>query len=257
MTQKFHFGGPPTINFSRIPHDTILGRLVRAPLRLIPQGMVVPILQGPLRGKKWIAGSSTNGCWFGTYEADTQRTFRRLTKSGSVVYDIGANVGFYTLLASVCAGSAGRVYSFEPLPKNIADLKKHIAINHLANCEVIEAAVSRADGVAHFDSLRPRTMGWLAEGGKEVVRTVCIDSLVGSGAILPPDLAKIDVEGAELSVLEGCVQTIAAHRPLILLATHGHEAHDSCIRFLIGRNYKIQSLNSFGVDHSDELLALP
>src|SRR5690348_9557213 len=110
----------------------MIGRLARAPLRLVPKKMIVPILQGPLRGKKWIAGSSNHGCWLGTYELGTQRLFCRIVKPGDVVYDIGANVGFYTLLASVCAGPSGRVYSYEPLPENIAGLRKHISINHLS-----------------------------------------------------------------------------------------------------------------------------
>jgi FkbM family methyltransferase len=189
------FGSSATINFSRIPNESFIGRLVRAPLRLLPSAMVVPILQGPLRGKKWIVGSSNHGCWFGSYEVEMQHAFRRIVKSGQVVYDIGANVGFYSLLASLCAGPTGRVYSFEPLPRNVADLKKHIAMNHLANCEVIEAAVSDVNGTVRFDSSRPRTMGWLSEAGNQVVRAVCLDSLYSSNSILPPNVMKIDVEG--------------------------------------------------------------
>jgi hypothetical protein len=64
-----------TINFSRIPDESFIGRLIGAPLRLIPQRMVVPTFQGPLRGKKWIVGSSNHGCWMGSYELEKQRAF--------------------------------------------------------------------------------------------------------------------------------------------------------------------------------------
>lgn len=66
--------------------------------------MVVPVLQGSLRGRKWIVGSSNHGCWLGSYEWKKQRLFTRTVSSGDVVFDIGAHVGFYTLLASVLVG---------------------------------------------------------------------------------------------------------------------------------------------------------
>ena len=219
--------------------------------------MVVPILQGPLRGKKWIVGSSRHGCWIGSYELEKQRAFYEAVRPGDVVYDIGANVGFYSLLASVRVGPKGHVFCFEPLSENLTDLRKHIAINHLANCEVIEAAVSSVDGAARFDSSRPRSMGWLSKSGNQAVRTVCLDTLVRSKITLPPNVLKIDVEGAEADALRGCAQTLAAHPCIIFLATHGPAAHSQCIHFLTERKYKIQSLNSLSVDRSDELLAVP
>src|SRR5947208_793716 len=97
----------------------LLAKLVRLPLRLIPSQSIVRIRSGDLRGWRWIVGSSTNGCWLGTYESHMQRLFREHIGPGSTVFDIGANVGFFTLLASKLAGEAGRVYAFEPLPRNL------------------------------------------------------------------------------------------------------------------------------------------
>jgi FkbM family methyltransferase len=171
------------------------------------------------------------------------------------VYDIGANVGFYTLLGSVRVGQSGRVYCFEPLPENVADLPSHIAMNHLANCEAIEAAVSSTDGTARFDSSRPRSMRWLSESGNQPVRTVCLDRPVSSKAILPPNISKIDVEGAEFATLLGCAPTPADRSPVIVLATHGPAAHSQCVQFLAERKYRFQFLNSLPVERSDELLA--
>ena len=131
----------------------------------------------------------------------TQLALWRCIKAGDVFYDIGANVGFYTLLGGGRVGVAGRIYSFEPLPENIAHLKRHIVLNHLTNCEGIEAAVSDVDGFAQFDSSRPRSMGWLSETGDQTVRTVCLDSLVTSKRIRPPRGMKIDVEGDEARAL--------------------------------------------------------
>src|SRR5579864_334767 len=81
------------INFSAINRSSLLGRILRLPLRLLPRGSVVPILQGPLRGRRWIVGSSTHGCWLGSYENGEQKILQASIRPGSVVYDIGANVG--------------------------------------------------------------------------------------------------------------------------------------------------------------------
>jgi hypothetical protein len=64
-------------NFSGISNETLLGKCLRAPLRLIPRSTAIPIVQGPLRGKKWIVGSSNHGCWLGSFEHDKQRQFQK------------------------------------------------------------------------------------------------------------------------------------------------------------------------------------
>jgi len=81
---------------------------------VIPRSVRVPILQGPLRGKCWIVGSATHGCWLGSYEAVKQSAFAASVKAGGVTYDVGANVGFYTLLASALAGPRGHVFASSP-----------------------------------------------------------------------------------------------------------------------------------------------
>lgn len=193
----------------------------------------------------------------GTYELEMQRAFAQALKTGDVLYDIGANVGFYTLLGSVCVGSSGRVYSFEPLARNVADLKRHIELNRLSNCQVIEAAVWQNCGTERFDSSRPRSMGWLSKAGTDIVSTVALDALVDSGAARAPNVLKIDVEGAEFGVLKGGSQMIRGSKPIILLATHGQDAREACIRLLQELGYRIESMNGFPVRASDELLGTP
>src|ERR1035438_590714 len=93
--------GEKLINFSGISGRTFIGKALRFPLSLIPCGTQMPILQGPLYGKRWIVGSSNHGCWLGSYEYPKQKAISAAIKRGDVVYDLGANVGFYSLLASV------------------------------------------------------------------------------------------------------------------------------------------------------------
>ncbi len=137
-------------NPPRTSSEAFLGKLIRLPLKLIPAGTVIKIRRGPLRGAKWIKGSGVNGYWLGTYEAEEQKWFAERVKNGDVVYDIGANVGIYTLLASRLVGNEGKVYAFEPLPENIEFLKKHLVLNDCRNTEVVESAVSVRSGTTHF-----------------------------------------------------------------------------------------------------------
>jgi FkbM family methyltransferase len=245
------------MNLSGISNRTFFGRLIRSPLRLIPRSAIVPILQGPLRGKKWIAGSSTHGCWIGSFEHEKQLAFRRSVSRGNVVYDLGANVGFYSLLASVLVGNAGHVYSFEPLAANATILRRHVEMNRILNCTVLQAAVTADDGVARLDPSSSGDLAHLSETGAETVSTVALDSLLAAGKIRAPQVMKIDVEGAELQALLGAARLIEAHRPLILLATHGPEVHRSCLSFLRDRRYALESLTTDPVESSAEILARP
>jgi hypothetical protein len=117
------------IDFSKISKKSLIGKFLRRILKLIPPNSVLPILQGKLRGTKWIIGSGVFSYQLGCYEAEKQKAFIKQVKSGDVFYDIGAHIGFYTLLASKLIGDRGRVYAFEPLPRNIFYLKKHISLN--------------------------------------------------------------------------------------------------------------------------------
>lgn len=183
------------MNLSRITDRTFIGRVLRLPLRLIPPQTVFPVLQGPLRGMKWVTGSGVHGYWLGIYENEKQQKFIQHVKKGGVVYDIGANVGFYTLLSSVLVGETGQVVAFEPLPANIVYLERHLAMNRIRNVQVVQAAVSDENGTAMFSDRTERSSGHLDHAGKLEVRTITLDTLYERGEIPPPDIMKIDVEG--------------------------------------------------------------
>jgi FkbM family methyltransferase len=244
------------MNFSGISNGSLVGRALRSPFRLIPAGAAVPILQGHLRGRRWIVGSATHGCWLGSYEFETQGAFARIVRPGDVVYDLGANVGFYSLLGARLAGEMGAVYSFEPLPRNLEFLRKHVAMNGLRNCAVIEAAVADFDGEMKFESSEAPATAHLSERGDVAVRVVRLDSLVESGEIRPPSVMKIDVECSEMKLLLGAAKTIEKYRPRILLATHDRELHGECVGFLEERGYRIEMLSELSMAGA-ELVALP
>ena len=245
------------MNFSGIPNRSIFGKILRAPLRLIPQEMAVPIIQGPLRGKRWIIGSSNHGCWLGSYEYEKQKCFIKSVKPGDVVFDVGANVGFYTLLASVLVGSAGKVVAFEPLPRNLVYLDRHMKMNQCLNVDVLPYAVSDCEMTAEFTFSKNPSMGHLCTKGDITVQTVLIDKLIESKKLFPPDVMKIDVEGAELSVLRGSHQVIKGRRPIIFVATHDRSAHRGCMEFLRSLDYNLTPIGDSSVTDCGEILAEP
>ncbi len=236
------------VNFSRIPLNSGLGKSLRLLLKLLPPDSVVVVFQGGLKGYKWIVGSGVHGYWLGSYEEEQQNLFIKLIKKGSVVYDIGAHVGFYTLLASKLVGDMGQVFSFEPLPRNVYYLKRHIQLNKRTNIRVFQAAVGDRSGALYFTEGNDSSTGHISENGQIAVKAFSIDDLVLTQQIPYPGFIKIDTEGAELSVLRGGEYVLREFKPIIFLSTHGDKIKQECINHLQKNNYKINWVTrDFGI----------
>ena len=243
------------IDVGRYPgSQSLLGQLMRAPLRLIPRDTVVPILQGPLRGKRWIVGSGISRLWLGSYEPEKMQLAASLLHPGDVAFDIGANVGIYSLLFSEVVGLAGRVVTFEPSPRNVGYLRRHLSLNLVTNVSVMAAAVSRASGKAMFDMGADSSTGRISPQGALEIEAIRLDDFVVRENCRP-SLIKIDVEGAEVEVLEGASDTLRNSAPMLLIATHSAALKAACIELLEHHRYSVREL---GVGwQSDELLATP
>ena len=234
---------------------TFLGRAARFPFRILPPTLTVSIPMGELRGKKWIVGSQRHACWLGIYESHFQKVVAEEVQSGGVFYDVGANVGFYTLLASRLIGH-GKVYAFEPLPANVRYLQRHLALNRTDNVQVLELAISSETGTSFFQEEETRAMGRLQADGNCRVQTAALDSLLQEGTIAPPDYIKIDIEGAEYRALLGARTCFEKFRPKLFLATHGREVHDDCCRLLRAWGFDFRLIAKPANDRA-ELLATP
>jgi FkbM family methyltransferase len=243
------------INFSAVRADTFTGKIVRYPFRVLRRDLVVRILQGPLRGRKWIVGSFLHGCWLGSYELEFQKLLAREVKPGGVFYDIGANVGFYSLLAALLVGP-GHVYAFEPLPGNLIYFHKHMELNDIRNVELTEVAVSDEVGTAPFFLEETRGMGNLGPGGSINVQTTTLDALLHDQKMAPPDYIKMDIEGGEYRALRGAVECFARYRPTLFLATHGSAVHNDCCQLLDEWGYQVQIVRQTATDRA-EILARP
>ena len=222
---------------NRIP----LGWLIAPLTRFVPSGAVLPILQGPGRGIRWVVGSGMANFWLGTYEREKYELFHRAISRENVVYDIGANVGIYSVLACRTVGINGRVFAFEPSTTNLFYLNSNIRANRFSNCEVIPQVVSNTNGTVQFELGRGSCFGKISTDGSIRVPSISLDSFVTTGKPLP-DVMKIDVEGAEYEVLIGARTVISKAKPVIFLATHGEEIHARCCDLLRDFGYHLQLL---------------
>lgn len=244
------------VDFSAVDRGSVAGQVLRTLLRLIPGRAIVPVLQGPLRGALWIKGSSVNGTWLGSYEAAKQRRFAESVSRGDVVLDLGANVGFYTLLASRLVGSHGLVIAMEPLPYNVRILYAHLGLNGVSNVAVLPYAAAETDGDMDFDPGNNNSMGRLREGGSIRVRAIRLDDVFTGDHVPTPTVVKMDIEGAEAAALAGGERFFREARPKIFLATHGRDVHARCVAMLRSWGYRIEPIESGAhVDNTDELFA--
>ena len=207
----------------------------------------LPILKGPLRGKRWLLATRSS-FFFGSYEPQQSAAFVEAVRPGAVVYDVGAHFGYYTLLASGLTGPTGKVFAFEPSPRNLAKLQTHVELNRCANVQIVEVAISDREGAAQFDNRAGSGVGHLSSEGPLQVRTATLDSL----GLPPPQVMKIDVEGAELQALHGGREVITATRPAIFLSVHSQQLERDCLAWLGQLGYRSRPLGT-----GDFLLTCP
>jgi FkbM family methyltransferase len=185
----------------------------------------------------------------GDAEPTIQKILSTTLKPGMVFYDLGANIGFFSLLAARLVGAAGQVFSFEPDPEVARRLRRNISRNGFMNATVIEAGVWSASGNANFvaaDLSSPdRGVGKFvageAAGAGTPTRCVALDDFIRSAPT--PDVIKCDVEGAEIEVFRGAEYLLKARQPLILCEMHS-DANDKFLREYFGRfGYSLESVD--------------
>lgn len=220
--------------------------------------MRLPIVRGPLRGARWLPASRGKilRVLLGTYEPEQTALFGSHVSPGGTLLDVGAHVGFYTILGSRLVGEEGAVWAFEPDPTNARYLREHVRVNGADNVRVEEAAVAAEEGSARFGGGSGSGTGRLTGSGELAVRTVALDPFCERHGISPTAM-KVDVEGAEAGVIEGGERTLRRARPVIFLSTHGPEAHSRSVALLRDLGYALSPILGGSVDSSSEILALP
>ena len=211
-------------------------RAMRACLRPLGRLLPLPVRSGPLNGRRLLAVSPMR-FFRGTYEPEQTELFASLIGPGDVVYDVGAHVGWHTLIASEVVGADGQVVAFEPHPENAWILRRHIELNNLSNTILVQAAAAEETGTVAFDLGSGTGTGRMSAEGRLRVPCARIDDLVRDRGLRLPDLIKIDVEGSEDQVMAGAMEAVSAGRPTILLHTHGIEQLARCQELLCPLGY--------------------
>jgi FkbM family methyltransferase len=220
-----------------------LSSVLRKFARKYPEGSTVTITNGYLEGYRWIRYHRyVNGYWLGIYELPLQEAIIRELKSGDVFYDIGANAGFFSLLASKYVGPNGRVYAFEPLPENIQAIRGNFGVNAVETCELVEAAVTNNNGTIDFfqsaDSSMASIFNNKDQTGSISVSAITLDDFVHNHR--SPNLIKMDIEGAELLALQGGINLLTqSERPRLLIELHGEEVGINVKNYLTDLGYTL------------------
>jgi len=218
-------------------------------------GMVAVIGSGPGKGLRFDAGPHTRRFADGGYERPVQDALASVVRPADVCLDVGANLGFFTLLLSRLAGPRGAVFAFEPVPANAAAIESNARLNRLENIEILTLALSGVDGrdelllARHIGGAVLRSAGTPPDhvGGMDV-ETASLDTLVERGRIRPPDVVKIDVEGAEMDVLRGMQRALRRWAPTLVLELDDETAAAceskvaACSSFLQALGYRTQLL---------------
>jgi FkbM family methyltransferase len=160
----------------------------------------------------------------GSSELPVQRCVSQHVQPGGVFYDVGANVGFFSLLAGRRVGPGGAVYAFEPVSENATTVRRNTSLNQLENISVFEVAVDEKARTAELFITK-----W--DGGSSLsrdaipssqlieprsVQVVALDDFIAHKGLRPPTMVKVDVEGAEMGALRGMLNTLKRFRPVVL-----------------------------------------
>ncbi len=165
-----------------------------------------------------------------SYEPEAFRLWSRLIRPGDTVWDVGANIGLYTLTAAEHVGLNGSVLSWEPTPETFSILQSHVSANSPGGrCRLIQEAISNIDGELTFniqaDSTSNRIGGQTSSIGSVKVPVHTLDHWIANET-RHPNVVKIDIEGAEVLAFKSMTQLLGNARPIILAAIHPQFMHD-------------------------------
>jgi FkbM family methyltransferase len=179
--------------------------------------------RGPTSGIRMGLEGATRHHFAGLYEPSVQECIAERLRPGGCFIDVGANIGFFSLLAAKLAGPDGQVVAIEPVPANTDLIKANATLNRFGNVTVVRAAAGASNRTGELILARYHGGAALASApkppdarGRLSVPVVTLDGLVSHLGLPPPTMVKIDVEGAELEVLAGMPRTLWRDHPDIL-----------------------------------------
>jgi FkbM family methyltransferase len=240
--------------FTKLRSFPVIGPGLRwASAKLIPRDALtwVQVQHGPAQGI-WLHLNPRTGrdYFYGNVESEVQTVLQKYLRPGMTVYDIGANIGFFSLLAARLVSATGRVTAFEADPEIVARLRENVERNQGAPISVEDKAVwasSRPVFFARADAeISPdRGLGHVIDNAAEKsalstirIEAVSVDEYVRRSAA--PDVIKCDVEGAEVEVFRGATKLLEEKHPLILCEMHGEQNRETLLKVFAGFGYRCE-----------------
>lgn len=245
-----------------LKHSRKIGCILRAPgLRTVTRYVSHRVL--PPDDLLWVQvrGGPGKGLWLklrprtggdvynGRTEPILQQVLLRHLHKGMVFYDLGANLGLFSLIAARLVGNDGRVFAFEADNEVAGRLQNHIDKNGFTNVRLVQRAVWSSSGSVafrHADPLNSPDLGCgtvvqtTAEPNTTSVASISLDDFVKAEA--KPHLIKCDVEGAETQVFEGATKLLTEHRPSIICEVHSTDNRIRLDALLRGLRYRLEWL---------------
>jgi FkbM family methyltransferase len=195
----------------------------------------------------------------GGHESEVAGALEKLVTPGMTVADVGAHLGYFTLILARLAGPCGRVFAFEPLASHRRLLRRTLAINGLDQVTLRPEAVGGRTGGAILEEWVNSAMSRLSSGDpptycvrRHAVREIRLDDWEADERPARLDLVKLDVEGRETAALAGAAATLARHRPLLVLELHrragGADRAHELLERLAAAGYRCRPLEGGGVE---------
>jgi FkbM family methyltransferase len=220
--------------------------------RAAPQGLSeVEVAGGALAGARLMLDlQAEKDYWLGTYEMELQNAIGDFARPGMVAYDLGANIGYISLLLAQAVRPNGKVFAFEALPNNQERLRNNLSLNSDLNVELIAKAVTDKTAPVQFLVHASGGMGKMAGANGRTTKYensitangISIDDFVFAEGNPSPNLIKMDIEGGEGIALRGMSRVMRELRPLFTIELHGKEAAKSCWDQLTQSGYGIYKL---------------
>lgn len=181
------------------------------------------------RGDSDISRQIHNQGWYVDEKFDTE-IFRKYLKSGMTLVDLGANVGFYTIFGRSIVGNKGRVFAFEPFPRNAELISASVKANAFANVTVVQSAVSNINGRTTLflspDASSEHSLldlDFPHKRRRKIRRSIRIKSVrlddyfMKNVSDTHVDFVKMDIEGSEFNALEGMQKILAENKKVIIM----------------------------------------
>ncbi len=186
--------------------------------------------------------------WLGTYEPELQAALKHLIPPGSVIYDVGANIGYVSLLLARVAGENGKIFAFEALPSNIKQLQRNLELNRMES-RIVACPIAVADKSGQVSFLVHASGGMgkaVGSAGRDehyqseiTVESIALDDFVFKQGNPPPAVIKMDIEGGEILALPGMKRILDEFHPLLLMELHGPESSRAAWQHLTSAGYTI------------------